>query len=79
MFIPGGFQIKNFHFKVLNLLNMNTVKIVGILKFISMVYSTSKVEREEWTISILGSYLPEARSFLHHLEVWWSQTKCLNF
>lgn len=54
MLIPGGFQIKNFHFKVLNLLNMSTVKIVGILKFISMVYSTSRVEREEWTISILG-------------------------
>lgn len=79
MYIPGGFQIKKFHFKGLNLLNMNTVKIVGILKCIPTVYSTSRVEREEWTILLLGSHLPEARSFLHHLEVWWSQTKRLNF
>lgn len=53
---------------MLNLLNMNIIKLVGVLElFTSMIYSVGGVRRREVMVPTLDSHLPGMKSLLHHL------------
>lgn len=63
MFIPGCFHAKNFPLQCTKLTKYEYVQTGGILKSIPQLRGRSGC----------GSDLPEVRSFLHHLQVWWPQ------
>lgn len=55
---------------MLNLLNMNIIKILGDLEFIRpVIYSVKGVRRREGAGVALESHLPLSRSFPHNLQV----------
>lgn len=53
---------------MLNLLNMNIIKLVGVLElFTSMIYSVGGVRRREIMVPTLDSHLHGMKSLLHYL------------